>query len=319
MIKLKILAATILAVLVAAACGGGGDATATTEAQALTPQAIDTTGTPTPTIAIPTSTPISAPGVNVPTAVSFAPDLGDIAYGYVETIVSDYAERNATTDGELAAAEFIAAELRSFGYEAEVRGFELRLISSDEPWLRVTGEEEQVIESLFMYRTGFGDVEARLEHAGVGKMEDFPEDGLGGAVALIVRGEIDFEVKASNARAAGASAVIIYNNEPENFAGTLKTAGQIPALSISQEDGLALLAMMESGEVTVRVKVDTEDRVSRNVVATKKGSIDGAPTIIVGAHFDTDTESVGRTTTLRGRQPCSPSPEPSRTTTLPWT
>ena len=293
MIRLKILAATILAVLLAAACGGGGDATATTEAQVLTPQAIDTTGTPTPTIAIPTSTPISAPGVNVPTAVSFASDLGDIAYGYVETIVSDYAERNATTDGELAAAEFIAAELSSFGYEAEVRGFDLRLISSDEPWLRVTGEEEQVIESLFMYRTGFGDVEGRLEHAGVGRAEDFPEDGLDGAVALIGRGETDFEVKASNARAAGASAVIIYNNEPENFAGTLQTAGQIPALSISQENGQALLAMMESGEVTVRVKVETEDRESRNVVATKKGSIAGAPTIIVGAHFDTDTESVG--------------------------
>ena len=28
-------------------------------------------------------------------------------------------------------------------------------------------------------------------------------------------------------------------------------------------------------------------------MATKKGSIDGAPTIIVGAHYDTDTESVG--------------------------
>ena len=110
------------------------------------------------------------------------------------------------------------------------------------------GEEEQVIESLFMYRTGFGDVEARLVDAGLGRPEDFPGDGLDGAVALIERGETDFEIKASNARDAGASAVIIYNSEPENFAGTLQTAGQIPALSISQEDGQALLAMMESGE-----------------------------------------------------------------------
>ena len=68
-----------------------------------------------------------------------------------------------------------------------------------------------------MYRTGFGDVEGRLEHAGVGRAEDFPEDGLDGTVALIGRGETDFEVKASNARAAGASAVIIYNNEPEKL------------------------------------------------------------------------------------------------------
>ncbi len=294
MIKLKILAVAVLVFAVGAACGGdSGDATATTEAQSLTPQAINTDEMATATAAIPTSTPIPAPGVDVPTAVSFESDLGDIAYGYVETIVSEYGERNATTEQELAAAEFIAAELRSFGYEAEVRGFELRLISDDEPWLRVTGEEEQVIESLFMYRTGFGDVEGRLEHAGLGLEGDFPEEGLDGAVALIGRGETDFEVKAQNARAAGASAVIIYNNEPENFSGTLQSAGGIPALSISQEDGQALLAMMESGEVTVRVKVETEDRESRNVVATKKGSIPGAPTIVVGAHYDADTMSVG--------------------------
>ena len=295
MIKLKLLAAALIALLVAAACGGGVDATATTEAGALTPQARDTTGTPTPTATtpIPTATPIPAPGVEIPTPVSYIPDLGGIAYGYVETIVSRFGQREATTDGELAAAEFIAAELESFGYEPEVRSFDLQVIDDSEPWLRVTSDGNLEIEALFMFRTGFGDVEAPLVHAGLGMEEDFPEAGLDGAIALIERGEIDFQDKAENAVAAGASAVIIYNNEPDNFSGTLQTQSEVPVLSLSQDDGQALAAMIESGEVTVRVRVVTNDRESRNVVAIKEGSNPDAPGIVVGAHFDADEESVG--------------------------
>ena len=233
MIKLKLLAAVVIALMVAAACGGGVDATATTEAGALTPQARDTTGTPTPTATtpIPTATPIPAPGVEIPTPVSYIPDLGGIAYGYVETIVSRFGQREATTDGELAAAEFIAAELESFGYEPEVHSFDLQVIDDSEPWLRVTSDGNREIEALFMFRTGFGDVEASLVHAGLGMQEDFPEAGLDSAVALIERGEIDFQDKAENAVAAGASAVIIYNSEPDNFSGTLQTQSEVPVLS----------------------------------------------------------------------------------------
>ncbi len=295
MIKLKLLAAALIALLVAAACGGGVDATATTEAGALTPQARDTTGTPTPTATtpIPTATPIPAPGVEIPTPVSYIPDLGDIAYGYVETIVNRFGQREAATDGELAAAEFIAAELESFGYEPEVHSFNLQVIDDSEPWLRVTSDGNREIEALFMFRTGFGDVEGTLVNAGLGLEDDFPQEGLDGAVALIERGEIDFEEKAQNAAAAGASAVIIYNSEPDNFSGTLQTQSEVPVLSLSQDDGQALAAIIESGEITVRVRVVTNDRESRNVVAVKEGSNPDAPGIVVGAHFDADEESVG--------------------------
>ena len=295
MIKFKLLAAIITALIVAAACGGGVDATATTQAGALTPQARDTTGTPTPTATtpIPTVTPIPAPGVEIPTPVSFIPDLGDIAFGYVDTIVTRFAEREATTEGELAAAEFIAGELQSFGYDAEVRSFNLQVIDDSEPWLRVTSDGDREIEALFMFRTGFGDTEGNLVHAGLGMEDDFPESGLNGAVALIERGELDFENKVQNAVAAGASAVIIYNNVPDNFSGTLQSQSEVPVLSLSQDDGQALATMIESGEATVRVRVITLDRESRNVVAVKEGSSPTAPGIVVGAHFDGDEDSVG--------------------------
>ncbi len=301
MIKLKILAVAVLALTVAAACGGGADATATTEAGVLTPQAIEGTDRePTPTPPIPTSTPIPAPGVEIPTAVSFIPELEDIAYGYAETIVTDFPERKSTTAGELATAEFIAGELRSFGYDAEVQGFELQVVDDAEPWLRVTSEEDRVIESRFLFGTGFGDVEGRLEHAGLGMEADFPEEGMDGAVALVERGAINFETKATNAIAAGALAVIIYNNEPGNFSGTVQSEGRAPVLSVSQEDGQALLATMETGKVTVRVRVLTLDRESRNVVATKEGTIPGAPSIVVGAHYEGDDLSVAANNNAAG-------------------
>ena len=218
----------------------------------------------------------------------------------METITTQYGQRDAATDGELATAEFIAGELKSFGYDPEINSFGLQVIDDSEPWLRVTSNGDREIDAIFMFRTGFGDVDNTLVHAGLGMEEDFPEDGIDGAVALIERGEIDFEIKAANAAAAGASAVIIYNNVPDNFSGTLQTQSEIPVLSIGQDDGQALATSLESGDVTVRVRVTTLERESRNVVAFREGSDPNAPGIIVGAHFDGVEDSVGANNNASG-------------------
>jgi minor extracellular serine protease Vpr len=66
-----------------------------------------------------------------------------------------------------------------------------------------------------------------------------------GKVALIVRGSCTFGEKATNAINAGASAVVIYNSSPGNFSGTLGGQigdGSVPAVSISQGDGLFIRA-----------------------------------------------------------------------------
>jgi subtilisin family serine protease len=71
-----------------------------------------------------------------------------------------------------------------------------------------------------------------------------------GFVALIQRGAVTFATKVANAQAAGAAAVIVYNNAangPGNFNGTLVTTTNggtpwIPAVSLSQTDGEALAA-----------------------------------------------------------------------------
>ncbi len=88
---------------------------------------------------------------------------------------------------------------------------------------------------------------------GLGYPGNFPS-GVSGNIALIARGTLTFAEKAANAKAAGAKAAIIYNNEPGNFLGTLGDPGSwIPARAISQADGLAIKALVPVQGTLVKV------------------------------------------------------------------
>jgi subtilisin family serine protease len=83
---------------------------------------------------------------------------------------------------------------------------------------------------------------ATVYNCGQGNPADFPA-AVSNNIALIERGSLNFSDKVANAMAAGARAAIIYNNVAGNFNGTLGAANNwIPAVSISQADGLALQA-----------------------------------------------------------------------------
>jgi serine protease len=63
-----------------------------------------------------------------------------------------------------------------------------------------------------------------------------------GKVVLCERGDIAFVDKVNNVQASGGTAAVIYNNVPGGFSGTLGAGvtSSIPAISLSQEDGLAI-------------------------------------------------------------------------------
>lgn len=85
---------------------------------------------------------------------------------------------------------------------------------------------------------------------GVGATTDFTGKALSGKVALIQRageenGEIlTFAQKEANAKAAGAKAVIIYDNVEGDLVN-MSTDGNIPAVFISKADGEAMLAALD--------------------------------------------------------------------------
>ncbi len=115
--------------------------------------------------------------------------------------------------------------------------------------------------------------------------EGFPS----GAVALLQRGTCTFTEKVANAQAAGAAAVILFNEgqpgRQDAVEGTLDPAVEldIPALGASFALGEALAAL---GPVEVQLRVDTrlEQITVHNLLVDLPGASDEL--VVVGAHLD---------------------------------
>jgi Zn-dependent M28 family amino/carboxypeptidase len=153
--------------------------------------------------------------------------------------------------------------------------------------------------------SGFGDVTAAVAAVDInlvpprastsgceaGDFAGFPA----GAIALIQRGTCAFADKAMNAKAAGASAVIIFNqgNTPDReglIIGTLAPAEPgIAVVGASFADGAALA---QAGSTAHVVVVEPEERTAVNVIADLKGK-NRDNIVMAGAHLDSVVEGPG--------------------------
>jgi subtilisin family serine protease len=126
-------------------------------------------------------------------------------------------------------------------------------------------------------------------YCGLGYPTNFPA-AVSNHIALILRGTLLFSDKVTNAMAAGARAAIICNNIPGNFNGTLQTAqAWIPAVGLSQADGLALQAALPCA-VTVGNLLDPTQ-----IYELKNGTSMAAPHVsgaVAFAALNFPTESV---------------------------
>ncbi|MGE7664575.1 M28 family peptidase [Ureibacillus composti] len=197
--------------------------------------------------------------------------------------------RVAGTQGEYEAVEYIKRQFESYGYETEIQPFDI--YSYTAPNLIELNVDGNVLESSdFTYGVN-GRVNGELVYAGLGAPSDFKGD-VNGKIALIERGSYNFATKILNAKAAGASAVIIYNNTTGVINGTLgEPKDYIPAVALTQAQGVALKERLDKGEtVNVTLKVDgakTNIATSHNVVATKKATQKSTgQLVLVGAHHD---------------------------------
>jgi subtilisin family serine protease len=95
------------------------------------------------------------------------------------------------------------------------------------------------------------------------------EDDPDGKIALAVRGTCSFADKALNAEAAGATAVVIYNNAPGNFAGTLGGVPvSVPVVSISEDDGLFIRDQAAPIELTWTDRRESFPNPTGNLIST---------------------------------------------------
>jgi hypothetical protein len=257
----RILFAVALALL-AAACDGNGE-----DEPAVSPS--------------PTASPRRATAT--PTAVP-SPTLGppefsaSRALGHVQKLSVEIGSRPAGSEAERAAAEYIRSEFAEYGYTATFQEFNFDQFVDTGTAVQVLSPQQRTVEARALGASPNGAVEGDVVSAGIGRVEDFPAD-TAGKIALIERGDLRFSMKVSNAAGAGAVGVILYNSEPGIFVGDLGAASSIPAATVSQADGQALVG------ATVRLEVQNQLQTltSRNVVAEPP---DGSCGIVAGGHFD---------------------------------
>lgn len=198
---------------------------------------------------------------------------------------NEFSPRSSGTEEEVAAAEYLRDEFAALGYESSLQPFEVRSISPFGRLLSIVEPETLDIRAFPMWMTAAGKVTADVVEVGKAREDDIPVGGLDGKIALIERGEIMFDEKVSEVVKAGAVGAIIYNNEPDLFVGAL-TGETVPALAISQEDGVKLKGMLETGPVTAAISLEYTEE-SRNVIADKPGTPGDGRVVVLGGHYDT--------------------------------
>lgn len=207
--------------------------------------------------------------------------------------------RPAGSTREAAAAQFLADQLRAFGYEVTLQEFPIGTEASRESSLAVrpAGGEASTVTTLPFEKSGSGQVRANLVFAGKGAPGEFPPETRGN-IALIERGDLLFVEKVANAARAGAAAAVIFNNEPHIFLGSLQEQAAIPAVSISQADGRALLGRLQNGPVEAMLSVAAlGSGKSVNVIARPPNR---ECETVSGGHYDSVQQSPGASDNATG-------------------
>ena len=117
-----------------------------------------------------------------------------------------------------------------------------------------------------------------------------------GSVALVSRGICSFAQKSAAAGEAGASAILVYNNEEGPLNGTLgeQAPEYIPSVGLTQAEGAAAVEALAAGPITVSLELaETTTSVDTfNIIAeTPTGRDDN--TVMIGAHLDSVPEGPG--------------------------
>jgi Zn-dependent M28 family amino/carboxypeptidase len=227
--------------------------------------------------------------------------------------------RASGTPGYDASLAYVKGKLDATGYfTTRVQEFDFAFFSETAPpvFERVSPSPRTYAnpgDFVTMEYSGSGDVTAAVQEVNDNQFPPGPTASssnagcetadfagfVAGRVALIQRGTCDFAVKARNAEAAGASAVVIFNEGQEGrqeaLNGTLGGPGfAVPVLGTSFAVGEELHNLLQSGPVTVHVRTTTQSETRRtaNLIAdTKTGRTDRA--VVVGAHLDSVPEGPG--------------------------
>lgn len=209
-------------------------------------------------------------------------------------VLQDIADANGNTrvsgsPGFDESADYAAGVFRAAGLKVTEQYFLFQtFITLTPPVLeQVAPPPAGPIATVIFSYSGSGDVTASVaQPLGLGcnaaDFAGFPA----GAIALVSRGVCSFAIKATNASAAGASGVVIYNNQAGTINGTLGNGFtlDIPVVAVTQAKGIELAS---TPGLILRIATDTFRGIAetRNVFAETTGG-DPDNVVMIGAHLD---------------------------------
>ncbi|MEU8662090.1 M28 family metallopeptidase [Actinoplanes philippinensis] len=215
--------------------------------------------------------------------------------------------RAAGTKGYAASVKYVSGLLRKAGYKVTLDPFEFQFA--------FPAVLDQITPAAASYETGAftnspaGDVTGKVIPVDINltgdratssacEAADFTGLDFSGPadIALVQRGTCNFIVKVQAAQAAGAEAVVLFNqgNDPTREALIVGTLGDdpgvtIPVVGASFADGAALAAAGSTAHVRV---LPTETRTDVNVIAELPGR-NRDNVVMAGSHLDSVTAGPG--------------------------
>ncbi|MBF6600296.1 MAG: M20/M25/M40 family metallo-hydrolase [Dehalococcoidia bacterium] len=200
-------------------------------------------------------------------------------FAVTRRLAVDIGPRVAGTPAEAAARDYIETLLRSYGYTVTEQSFGFDASAFLPARVNVGAE---ALPALAFTGSPPAAVSGTLAPAGIGRAADMPAD-LRGKIALMRRGGVPFNDMVGNAAAAGATAAIVYNNVPGRLSAEVGAVA-IPAVTLTQRDGQALVAKASAGPVQATVVVSMPRGTAYNVLAKPNGTTTCAT--VTGGHYD---------------------------------
>jgi Zn-dependent M28 family amino/carboxypeptidase len=205
--------------------------------------------------------------------------------------------RTSGTPGFDASADYAEKVLRDAGYNVSRQFFQFQSFI-ELPGTRLTQvapTPTAAIATNIMAYSGSGSVTATvsvLPTVTGCNTADFAGFTTGN-IALISRGACTFATKATNAQAAGASAVVIYNNTAGTLNGTLGAdfTLTIAVTSVQQTVGQQLAAI-PGLVLSVQTSTLRGTATTSNIIAESKQG-DASNVVMVGAHLDSVDKGPG--------------------------
>lgn len=231
-----------------------------------------------------------------------------------QSIADTYGDRAAGRPGYQASVNYVVSRLSANGYTPTVQPFDFPYVEDNSELQRVSPVPRAYVRDSEFTRNNFTptyegtatgplrpvDVmippgpEANSSTSGceAADFASFPP----GSVALIQRGTCGFNVKALNAQAAGAAAVVLFNEGQPGRTGLSTPIGDTPGLAIPVVFATFAagvdLSLLPGATVTVKVDFTEETRTAWNVFA-ESDSGNANNVVMAGAHLDSVQDGPG--------------------------